>query len=122
VLVVEDDVADIYLIKMALAKNPRVGNIVFAQDGVEALQLIDSRAVVPDLAIIDLHMPRKDGFALLRELGARVTVNFPSVVLTSSRSGADAVRSRKRGAEMYLVKPNTIAKLSTLMDQVISAI
>jgi CheY-like chemotaxis protein len=119
VLLVEDDDADVYLIKKALAGNPRVGEVVLAQDGVRALELIDSGVVKPDLAIVDLHMPRKDGFALLLELGARETVSFPSVVLTSSRSGADELRSRNRGADMYLVKPSTLVKLTALMDDVI---
>jgi DNA-binding response OmpR family regulator len=120
VLLVEDDDADVYLIKKALTENPRVGEIVLAQDAVEALELIDSGAVKPDLAIVDLHMPRKDGFALLLELGARQSVSFPSIVLTSSRSGADALRSRNRGADMYLVKPSTLGKLTALMDDVIA--
>lgn len=120
VLLIEDDDADVYLIRTALADNPRVGEIVLAQDGVEALQLIDSGAVKPDLAIVDLHMPRKDGFALLLEFGARESVSFPSIVLTSSRSGADALRSRSRGADMYLVKPSTLGKLTALMDDVIA--
>jgi CheY-like chemotaxis protein len=119
VLLIEDDDADVYLIRAALADNPRVGEIVLAQDGVEALELIDSGAVKPDLAIVDLHMPRKDGFALLLELGARESATFPSIVLTSSRSGADALRSRNRGADMYLVKPSTLGKLTALMDDVI---
>jgi DNA-binding response OmpR family regulator len=120
VLLIEDDDADVYLIRTALADNPRVGEIVLAQDGVEALELIDSGAVKPDLAIVDLHMPRKDGFALLLEFAARESVSFPSIVLTSSRSGADAMRSMNRGADMYLVKPTTLGKLTALMDDVIA--
>lgn len=120
VLLVEDDAADIYLIKTALADNPRVAGVVVAHDGVEALELIDSGAVSPDLAIVDLHMPRKDGFSLLLELRVRDTASFPSIVLTSSRSAADALRSRNRGAELVLVKPSGIEKLTALMDDVIS--
>ena len=65
VLLVEDDDADAYLIRRALAKNPRIGEVVLAHDGVAALELINKGVVNPDLAIVDLHMPRKDGFALL---------------------------------------------------------
>jgi CheY-like chemotaxis protein len=122
VLIVEDDAADLYLLKTALADNPRVTDIVVAQDGVEALELVDSGAVIPDLAIIDLHMPRKDGFSLLLELRLRQTATFPSIVLTSSRSAADAMRSRSRGAELFLVKPDSLGKLTALMDDVISVL
>jgi len=120
VLLVEDNEADVYLIRRALADNPRVAEVVLAQDGVEALALIENGAVDPDLAIIDLHMPRKDGFALLRELKLRGTCNFPSIVLTSSRSAADALRSKSRGAELVLVKPSSAEKLTALMDGVIA--
>jgi CheY-like chemotaxis protein len=120
VLVVEDDAADRYLLDAALAAHPRVSNIVVAKDGVEALELIDNGAVNPDLAIIDLQMPRKNGFALLLELRLRSAATFPSVVLTSSRSKPDAMRSRNRGAELFLVKPHSIEQLAALMADVIS--
>ena len=122
VLVVEDDAADLYLLKAALADNPRVCEVVAAQDGVEAMDLIESGAVNPDLAIIDLQMPRKNGLALLLELRTRGDTSFPSIVLTSSRSAADAMRSRNRGAELFLVKPDSIEKLTALMDDVISVL
>ena len=122
VLIVEDDEADIFLIKRALARNPRIGEVVVAHDGIEALQLIDHWATELDLAIVDLHMPRKDGLSLLRDFALRDTPKFPMVVLTSSRYGADAVRARKRGAFAYLVKPNTVAKLATVLDEVIAMI
>ena len=94
-LLVEDDDADAYLIRRALAKNPRIGEVVLAHDGVAALELINKGAVSPDLAIVDLHMPRKDGFALLRDFAAMEGVKFPSVVLTSSRGGEQICCARK---------------------------
>jgi len=120
VLLVEDDEADVYLIRRALANNPRIGEIVVARDGVEALDMIDQRAIEPDLAIVDLNMPRKDGFSLLRDLASRNVARFPTVVLTSSRAGADQFRAKKRGAFAYLAKPNSAAKLATALDQLIA--
>lgn len=122
ILVVEDDEGDAYLIRRALAKNPRVGEIVLAENGVEALDLIDRGAVKPDLALIDLHMPRKDGFALLRDFATRKSAQFPSVVLTSSRAGADALRSLKRGAVEFVTKPSTEVKLAAALDRVIAKV
>jgi CheY-like chemotaxis protein len=95
---------------------------VRAQDGIEALALIDRGTVKPDLAIVDLHMPRKDGFALLREFATREAAGFPSVVLTSSRAGADALRSKMRGAVEFLTKPNSAKKLSAALDRVVAGI
>jgi CheY-like chemotaxis protein len=118
VLLVEDDEADAYLIRRALAKNPWVADVVIAEDGVEALELFDKRRVAPDLAIVDLHMPRKDGLALLKEFATR-PVQFPSVVLTSSKAGKDAIRAAKRGAVEFITKPKTEAELAATLSRVI---
>jgi len=120
VLLVEDDEADLYLILRALAGNPDVGQVMVARDGVEALKLVDESRTVPDLGILDLKMPRKDGFALLRDFASRPYAKFPTVVLSSSRSGADIYRSKKRGAMEFVSKPNTAEKLKTTLDAIIS--
>jgi CheY-like chemotaxis protein len=120
ILLVEDDDADAYLIERALSDIPRVAGIVRARDGVEALELVDARQMRPDLAIVDLHMPRKGGLALLKELNARVTVEFPSVVLTSSRLREDALRSKRRGATRFMTKPTSLKKLTSVLNRVVA--
>ena len=119
VLLVEDDEADAYLIMCALEKNPLVGKVVVANDDVEALELFDKGRISPDLAIVDLHMPRKNGFAILRDFAARGRRPFPSVIITSSGSGADADRAKHLGAAEFITKPNTPAKLVAALDRVI---
>jgi CheY-like chemotaxis protein len=119
VLLVEDDEADAYLIRRALAKNSRVAEVLLAEDGVEALEMLDRRRVVPDLAIVDLHMPRKDGIGLLKDLAARGTTWFPSVVFTSSRASRDAHRATKHGAVGFMSKPKTEEGLAEALDRVI---
>ncbi len=121
VLLVEDDAADAYLIRRALKTNPRVSEVVLAENGVEALELIERGAIKPDLAFVDLRMPRKDGFALLRDF-ASTDAKFPSVVLTSSKSGEDTVRSKKRGAIQFVTKPRTEQKLAAALGRVIAMI
>jgi CheY-like chemotaxis protein len=121
VLVVEDDAADAYLIAKVLADNPRVSLVVHARDGVDALELIDS-GVEPDLAIVDLHMPRKNGLSLLVELSCRDDVKFPTVVLTSSKASSDATRSKLRGASRFETKPDTIAEFNALLFDVIASL
>jgi CheY-like chemotaxis protein len=118
VLLVEDDEADAYLIRRALTKNPWVGDVVIAENGVEALELFDKRRVAPDLAIVDLHMPRKDGLALLKEFAIR-TVQFPSVILTSSKASKDAMRATKRGAVEFITKPKSEEELAAALNRVI---
>jgi CheY-like chemotaxis protein len=120
VLVVEDDEADAYLIRKALERDQRVSVMVFASDGVEALEILDQGWLHPDVAIIDLNMPRKDGFGLLVELQCRPRAVFPRIVLTSSVVKSDAIRSRLRGADCFLTKPDTIEELHFRLSHAIA--
>ncbi len=122
VLLVEDDEADAYLIRRALSENPRVSNVVLAEDGQEALELFDRRRVFPDLALVDLNMPRKDGLTFLKDLAARPRALFPCAVLTSSKSGKDAARARHRGAIEFVTKPKAEPELKWAIDRLIAAV
>jgi CheY-like chemotaxis protein len=121
VLLVEDDDGDAYLIERALMANPNVGGIIRATDGVEALALVQIGAVAPDVALIDLHMPRKNGFQLLVEFAALDQPHFPMVVLTSSTAPTDAMRSRLRGATRVLTKPDSVEALDELLAMAITS-
>jgi CheY-like chemotaxis protein len=122
VLVVEDDDADTYLIGRALEDNPTIGTIFHARDGIEALAMLERGEVAPDLALIDLHMPRMDGFGLLFALSGRAGPNFPMVVLTSSSSPSDAIRSRLRSAIRVVTKPDTVAEMYAVLRTTIEAV
>jgi len=122
VLVAEDDEADAYLICGALERLPAVGRIVRASDGIEALRLVEHGEVTPDLALIDLQMPRKGGLGLLVAFSERPDPGFPMVVLTSSSAPVDAMRSRLRGAVRVIQKPDTTAALDAELASAIGAV
>jgi CheY-like chemotaxis protein len=122
VLVVEDDEADAYLISRALSGQPAVGEVVRAPDGVEALEMVERGEVEPDLAFIDLHMPRKNGFSLLAAFASHPRAGFPMVVLTSSTAPTDAIRSRLRGAIRVVTKPDTVEELEAMLTSAIDAV
>jgi CheY-like chemotaxis protein len=122
ILVVEDDEADAYLISRALSDNPAVGRVVHAHDGVEALAMVERGAVIPDLAFVDLRMPRMDGFDLLVAFASRAKMNFPMVVLTSSAAPKDAVRGRLRGAIRVVTKPDTVTELYFVLKATVEAL
>jgi CheY-like chemotaxis protein len=121
VLIVEDDDGDAYLIEQALMDNPDITGIIRATDGVEALLLVKIGAVTPDVALIDLHMPRKNGFQLLADFAALPDAGFPMVVLTSSTAPTDAMRSRLRGAVRVLTKPDSIEELASVLSAAVSS-
>jgi CheY-like chemotaxis protein len=122
VLVVEDDEADTYLILRALQDNPGVGTTYHARDGVEALAMLERSEAAPDLALIDLNMPRMDGLGLLFALSRRSGSDFPKVVLTSSSSPSDAIRSRLRSAIRVVTKPDTVVEMYAVLKTTIDAV
>jgi signal transduction histidine kinase len=122
VLVVEDSDADAYLIHRALFNHPSVGQVVHAHDGLEAQEMIERGEVRPDLAFIDLQMPRLNGFDLLIALASGERCDFPMVVLTSSSLEADRLRSRIRGAVRVITKPNSVEQLGAMLTVSVDAI
>jgi CheY-like chemotaxis protein len=115
VMVVEDDEADAYLITEALKQDPRIYTIYHAMDGVEAIGQLDGGLPPPDAMIIDLRMPRMDGFKLLLELGCRPGPKPLLIVLTSSTAQLDLQRSKVRGADIVLSKPASLEELKGML-------
>jgi CheY-like chemotaxis protein len=84
------------------------------KDGVEALSFLNregdyAEAPVPDLVVLDLNLPRKDGRAVLQELKSQPKLsNIPVVVFTTSQANSDILRSYELGANCYLRKPGNL--------------
>lgn len=80
--------------------------VVSAYDGLSALKLAEEN--VPDLIVLDLVLPRRDGFAVLKELKANPRLaTVPVIVLTNLEGAGDIERAIALGAALYLVKANT---------------
>ena len=81
-----------------------------AQDGEEALK--KARDKQPDLVLLDIMLPKKDGLEVLRELrGDKATSDIPVIFLTAKDSEIDEVVGLELGADDYIVKPISIRKL-----------
>ena len=122
ILMVEDDDADAYLIKRALSDIPRVAEVVRARNGAEAVHLLETGAVAPDLAFVDLQMPMMNGFELLLAFVDKGLANIPVVVLTSSSSPHDSARSRVRGAVRVVTKPENVAELYAVLETTVDVL
>ena len=119
ILLVEDDPEDGILTLRALRKN-NIGKRVFvAQDGVEALDFLFCRNTsadrdpqnLPQLILLDLHLPKLDGLEVLRRLRAdQRTRRLPVVLLTSSKEEQDVVEGYETGANSYIRKPVDFAQ------------
>lgn len=107
ILLVEDDPGDVVLVREAFEHHKVSNELRVAADGVYALeQLRDPELSLPDLILLDLNLPRKDGREVLAEVRAdpRLTA-IPVVVLTTSDAEADILRSYELHANAYVTKP-----------------
>jgi CheY-like chemotaxis protein len=111
VLLVEDDPGDVLLIREAFEYNKVHNTLHVASDGVEALDFLYRRdghedAPRPDLVLLDLNLPRKDGREVLEEVKADEDLRtIPIVVLTTSEAEEDILRSYHLHANAYVTKP-----------------
>ena len=111
VLLVEDDPADVELTQETLQQNKLLLNVNTVGDGVEAMMYLRGEAPYtdvprPDVILLDLNMPRKDGREVLREIKADERLKaIPVVVLTTSQAEEDVLRSYNLGASCYVTKP-----------------
>ena len=90
-------------------------DVASAGDGLEALDLYDTRH--PDLVVLDLMLPRRDGLSVLAEL--RKTSDTPVILLSARRDEADRVRGLELGADDYVVKPFSPRELSARVRSVL---
>jgi CheY-like chemotaxis protein len=114
VLVVEDDPDDLDMTLRALRESCAGSSVSIARDGFEALLFIFCEGAyagrdieaTPRLILLDLALPKIDGFEVLRRLKADSrTRSIPVVILTSSREHSDIVEGYNLGVNSYIVKP-----------------
>lgn len=116
ILIAEDDPNDTFLLHRVLMTTGLAERACFAKDGQEAIDLIREWKKSPRLLLLDLKMPRMNGFDVLRWIGERPTRSrFPVVILTSSELSPDIEKAYELGASSYLVKPPTLEGLEGLM-------
>ncbi len=120
VLVVEDDLADASLILDVLRRHPSVAS-AHATDAPDlALRQLVKGHLKPDLVLLDVRMPRLDGFEFLDRL-RRIPAMFdtPVVFLTTSAFASDVVEAKQSSAASYVVKPESYDELRKRLDRVI---
>jgi two-component system, chemotaxis family, response regulator Rcp1 len=111
ILVVEDNPGDVRLTIEALKEAELSGRLMVASDGEEAVSMLragmsGSGVSVPDLILLDLNLPRKNGREVLAEIKADPALRcIPVVVLTTSQAEDDVVKSYELHANCYITKP-----------------
>lgn len=111
ILLAEDNPGDAKLTEKAFEQGNILNNLHIVEDGVEAIKFLQQEDEYeekprPDLILLDLNMPRKDGWDVLTEMKEDPTLSrIPVIVLTSSEAEEDIVKSYELQANAYLTKP-----------------
>lgn len=112
-MLVEDNPADVGLVREALYEHQVRYNLTVLSDGERALELIDrldrEQMTCPDLVLLDLKLPKKGGFDVLERMRASVQcAHAPVVILTSSNAQEDRALAAKLGVTKYIRKPDRL--------------
>ena len=114
ILMVDDNPADIDLTSEVLAQSKGHFHVNAVNDGAEAISYLRrqgkyDKAPVPDLVVLDLNLPRKDGCEVLSSIKSDPALaKIPVVIFTTSQANSDITRSYKLGANCYLRKPGNL--------------
>jgi two-component system, chemotaxis family, response regulator Rcp1 len=124
ILLVDDNPGDVDLVGNALAQSARHSRMHAVNDGEEAMAFLHRAGkyrdtVRPDLMILDLNLPRKDGRAVLADIKTDPELRqIPVVIFSTSRSHRDIARSYELGANCYVSKPCGLAEFFAAVQAV----
>ncbi|MEH2048516.1 response regulator [Nostoc sp.] len=111
VLLVEDNPGDVQLTRIALEDSKISIHLNVVEDGVEAMAFLRkqekyAKVIHPDIILLDLNLPRKDGREVLAEIkGDKNLKRIPVVVLTTSQAEEDILKAYNLSANCYITKP-----------------
>ena len=124
ILIADDDEDDRLLTQDALTESRVLNTLYCVEDGVELLEYLNregkyqdkTKSPRPNLILLDLNMPRKDGREALKEIKATPALKgIPVVILTTSKQEEDKVKGYNLGAASYITKPVNFEGLVDLM-------
>jgi two-component system, chemotaxis family, response regulator Rcp1 len=122
VLLVDDSAADLDLTREGLRRSRQPFQVSVVMDGADAISFLrrqgkHAQAPEPDLIVLDLNLPRKDGREVLSELKKDLRLNcIPVVIFTTSQANSDVNQSYAQGANCYLTKPGTFPEYAAAVQ------
>jgi chemotaxis family two-component system response regulator Rcp1 len=124
IFLVEDNKADVRLIQEALKTSSLPHQVVTVRDGVEAMNYLHQEGEYanvrhPDLILLDLNLPRKDGREVLAEIKSDPRLKrIPVVILTTSKNQDDIFHSYDLHANCYITKPRNLSQLFQIIQSI----
>jgi CheY-like chemotaxis protein len=126
ILLVEDNPADMRMLKDLLEEKPSSPVLNWVTDGYEALDYVCQRneyreVTRPDVILLDLGLPRISGYDVLKKLKEEPTyAGIPIIILTTSRNPFDRSQCEALGADVFVSKPHSLKGYEALVQQLIS--
>ncbi|MBS0184544.1 MAG: response regulator [Nitrospira sp.] len=123
ILVVEDNDDDVVLIQAAFSEGKVVNRLIFVRDGEEAMTYLRKQGAyvatsTPGIVLLDINMPKKNGFEVLTDIKADPRLRaIPVVMLTVSDREEDIVRSFEQGACSYIRKPVSLTRFIAIVKE-----
>jgi chemotaxis family two-component system response regulator Rcp1 len=124
ILLVEDNPGDVRLTREVLGSGNQRNRLSVASDGVEAINFLRRRgsfdkARRPDLVLLDLNLPRKDGREVLAEIKSDPELKLiPVVILTTSAAEEDVLKSYRLHANCYITKPVDLEQFTRVIGNI----
>jgi two-component system, chemotaxis family, response regulator Rcp1 len=119
ILLVEDNAGDVRLTREALREAEVAVDLVAVADGDQALEFLRGEGARPDLILLDLNLPRKNGLEVLEEIkGDPELRHTPVIMLTTSSSARDIAACYDRGVNCYVVKPLELDDFTRLVQEI----
>lgn len=124
ILLVDDSPADLDLTREALASSTYQSRVITVQDGESAIAYLHragryANAARPNLVILDLNLPRKDGRVVLADFKSDPALrSVPVVIFTTSQSRQDVARCYAGGANCYVSKPGNLKDFRTAVQSI----
>lgn len=106
ILLIEDDAIEVMKLNRVVKALPDKHTIIEANNGEEALQLLEKKELVPDIILLDLNMPKINGVEFLKILkNDEHLTHIPTIILTTSNNQRDLLECYKVGIAGYILKP-----------------
>ena len=124
ILLIEDNAGDARLAQEALKDSKILNNVNTVEDGVEAMAFLHRQGKYgesprPDLVLLDLNLPKKDGREVLAEMKSEDFLKrIPVVVLTTSKAEADILKSYDLHANCYITKPIDLVQFMAVVKSI----
>jgi CheY-like chemotaxis protein len=119
ILLVEDNAGDVRLTREALLEAQVDAELVAVPDGEQALAFLRGEAATPELILLDLNLPKKNGLEVLEEVkGDPGLRRVPVIMLTTSSSARDIAACYDRGVNCYVVKPLELDDFTALIGAI----